>query len=93
MKRYLFRDKAKTVTEDTDVETIDIGIIDHVNAEIGKPLYSGKDVAVIYFCPFDAMFYYEWRAFKDIEMIEIEDYKWESIKDEYNKLIDFQDSE
>ena len=93
MRKYLFRDKEKNISTDTGVEVVSRGIIHFFNAEIGKPSYSGKDVTVIYFCPFDAMFHYEWRAFKDIEMIEIEENVWQSISDEYERLSDFQDSQ
>lgn len=86
MKYYFFRD-TDNQSNLLDGKTYHgAGYVEKLYCEIGKPNISGKDVAVIFFEPFEATITSAWRSLDEIELFEVSEEEYLELVSQYKKL-------
>jgi len=57
-----------------------------LEAVLGKPNYSGKDVHVTFLNPFTGYVVNAWRAFAEIELFEVDDFEYENMQKTFDAI-------
>jgi len=85
-KYFLFRDldNSSNLCSGLSYHAAGLVIKDHRENLIGS--VSGKDLAVKFFDPFEAIIYYTWRAIEDVELFEISGVEYLILLDRYNQI-------
>ncbi|MEO9849218.1 MAG: hypothetical protein ABJF65_00205 [Reichenbachiella sp.] len=86
MKYYFFRDIDNEPNLLDDRTYHAAGYVESVISEIEKPSDSGKDLAVVFFQPFEGTFNYTYRSFDFVELFEVEKHKYDSVVEDYEYL-------
>lgn len=84
MKYYFFRDLDNEGNLSDGTTFHAAGYVEKLFAEPEKPSESGKDAAVYFINPFTGILEHAWRAFKEIELFEIPQYKYDYAVASYN---------
>ena len=81
MKYLLFRDLDNESNLSEDKTFHASGIVTKVFNE--DETSSGKDLSVTFFSPFVGVFINAWRTYSEVQLFEISQNEWESLKENY----------
>jgi hypothetical protein len=86
MKFYFFRDL------DNESNLLDgktyhaSGYVKELYCELDNPNFSGKDLAVVFFEPFEGGLKKAWRAVNEVELFEVEEWEYKTVVESYNSI-------
>ena len=86
MKYYFFRDT------DNESNLLDgktyhaSGLVYGIHCELDKPNYSGKDLAVSFFEPFEGTVTNAWRAVNEVELFEVAEWEYQNLVKSYDAI-------
>jgi len=87
MEYYFFRDVDNNGNFINDKSYHSAGYVEKLYCEIGSPNESGKDAAVTFFDPFDAVIIRAWRSLEEIELFIVDGDEYENLVECYNKIM------
>ena len=65
------------------------GYVEKLYCEIGKPNRSGKDLAVIFFEPFEGTITSAWRALDEVELFEVAEWEYKQLIEKFDMFFDY----
>lgn len=80
-KYYFFRDLDHKENYNCGTSYHAAGYVDKIYSMEGQP--SGKDVSVTYIEPFTGEVTSAWRAIHEVELFEVDKWRWDNVNKEY----------